>query len=41
MRMIPLFLVTVAVFGVLVTGSLKNRAGRADAAREFKALHAK
>lgn len=41
MRMIPLFLVTVAVFGVLVTGSLKNRTGRADAAREFKALHAK
>ncbi len=41
MRMIPLFLVTVAVFGVLIIGSIQNKSSRTDAAREFKARFAR
>ncbi|MCL4402892.1 MAG: tetrathionate reductase family octaheme c-type cytochrome, partial [Acidobacteria bacterium] len=37
MRLIPLFLVTVAIFGVLVIGSLQNKSARPDGLRDLKA----
>lgn len=37
MRMIPLFLATVAIFGVLVTGSLQQKETRSDPVRALKA----
>lgn len=36
-RMIPLFLVTIAIFGVLVTGSLRRQETRSDPVRDLKA----
>lgn len=36
MRMLPLFLVTVAVLGVLVIGSVQNKSGKSDALHDLK-----
>lgn len=39
--MLPLILVTIAVFGIIIAGSLRNRSARSDRERDLKARIAK